>query len=154
DVKDLKGADSFPRYAAEGLAMGKALLEEASCVRIAFDTLPGGRAQKLRNDYQTLQNQLLTAAEAKLAPEEMRKKRDELDAGLFKMQTSLGDFSKAAKQALRERDLTLVDLARFIPSDAVLVDFAQYRRWDYNEKNKNFKEQRYAVYLTFPLARD
>ena len=42
---------------------------------------------------------------------------------------------------------------RFRP-DRVLVDFAQYRRWDYNVKNKNFKEQRYAAYLTFPLTSD
>ena len=51
DVKYVKGADSFPRYAAEGLAMGKALLEEASIARTALDTLPGGRAQKLRLQF-------------------------------------------------------------------------------------------------------
>ncbi len=46
------------------------------------------------------------------------------------------------------------NLARTIPPGAVLVDFAQYRRWDYNEKNNNWKEQRYVACLTFPLARD
>ena len=70
------------------------------------------------------------------------------------METSLGDFSQVVERALRERDLTLIDLAQTLPPDAVLVDFAQYQRWDYNEKSKNWKEQRYVAYLTFPLSHD
>ena len=104
DMRNLKGADAFPRYAAEGLAMGKALLEEASCVRIAFAALPNGRAQKLRDDYKALQIQLLVLMEAKITPEEMRKRKDGLEAELINIETNVGDISEAAERSLQERD--------------------------------------------------
>src|ERR1019366_9614580 len=54
---------------------------------------------------------------------------------------------------VRERDSSLMDIARNLPSDAVLVDFIQYRRHDYTAETNWWKEQRYAAYLTLPLAR-
>ena len=57
-------------------------------------------------------------------------------------------------QTIRERNLTLSDIARSLPPQSVLVDFIQYRRYDFAAKTNQWKEQRYAAYLTFPLARD
>jgi len=53
---------------------------------------------------------------------------------------------------LRDRDLTLADIAHNIPPDSALVDFVQYHRYEFAAKTDKWKEQRYAVYVTFPLA--
>src|SRR5258706_15102094 len=45
-------------------------------------------------------------------------------------------------------------LAKSLPSQSALLDFIQYRRYDFAAKTNQWKEQRYAAYLTFPLARD
>jgi hypothetical protein len=41
-----------------------------------------------------------------------------------------------------------------IPANAVLIDFAQYLGYDFNDKASPFREKRYAAFLTFPPARD
>ena len=55
-------------------------------------------------------------------------------------------------QTIHERNLTLTDIARSLPPQSALVDFIQYRRYDFAAKKDQWKEQRYAAYLTFPLA--
>jgi hypothetical protein len=55
---------------------------------------------------------------------------------------------------IRERDLSLTDIAHNLPSNAVLVDLVLYRRTDFTAGDNQWKEQRYAAYLTFPLAKD
>ena len=41
-----------------------------------------------------------------------------------------------------------------IPPDAILIDFAQYRGCEFTDGANPFRERRYAVFLTFPPARD
>jgi CHAT domain-containing protein len=57
-------------------------------------------------------------------------------------------------QTIRERDLNLTDIARSLPPQSALVDFIQHRRYDFVAKTNQWKEQRYAAYLTFSLAHD
>jgi CHAT domain-containing protein/tetratricopeptide (TPR) repeat protein len=69
------------------------------------------------------------------------------------MSKALLEELSADKRASKQ-NLTLTEVALSLPADAALLDIVQYRRWDYSAKNSNSKEQRYAAYLTFPLARD
>ena len=41
-----------------------------------------------------------------------------------------------------------------IPANAILIDFAQYLGYDFNDKPNPLRENRYAAFLTFPPARD
>ncbi len=54
----------------------------------------------------------------------------------------------------RPQSVPLNEVVRALPVGAALVDIVEYRRWDYSAKIENWKEKRYAAYLTFPLARD
>src|ERR1035441_9201372 len=54
---------------------------------------------------------------------------------------------------MRERNLKLADIARSLPPQSALVDIIQYRDYDFHAKTNQWKEKRYAAYLTFPLAR-
>src|ERR1035441_10401663 len=55
---------------------------------------------------------------------------------------------------MRERNLKLADIARSLPPQSALVDIIQYRDYDFHAKTNQWKEKRYAAYLTFPLALD
>jgi hypothetical protein len=52
-------------------------------------------------------------------------------------------------RTISESKLSLIEIARRLPPSAALVDFVQYRRYD-----TQWREQRYAAYLTFPLGGD
>src|SRR5439155_20679496 len=93
-------------------------------------------------------------AESNLTPVQRDDKRQELQAALFQIQKELEKRRRFLERSLHERDLTLADIAHNIPSDSALVDFVQYHRYDIADKTDKWKEQRYAVYVTFPLARD
>lgn len=56
--------------------------------------------------------------------------------------------------SLRARSPTLTDVARSLPFGLALVDIAQYRRWDYDAPTNNWRESRYAAYLTRSTAKD
>ena len=57
-------------------------------------------------------------------------------------------------QTVRERNLKLADIARGLPPQSALVDFIQYRPYDFAAKTNQWKERHYAAYLTFPAAQD
>ena len=70
---------------------------------------------------------------------------------LSQIESKLTERVGFVAQAVRERNLTLNDIARSLPSQSVLVDFIQYRRYDFAARTNQWREQRYAAYLTFPL---
>ncbi len=152
DVKYRTDSDMFPRHAAKNLAMGKAMLEEASVARTVLDSAHGVRLTQLRDDYRSLQSQLQSLDERQPAAAESVGRRGLLLAEARKIEDSLSSFDETISQSLQERELSMVDLAAKLSRGAALIDFVSYRRWDYHEKNKNWKERRYAAYLTFPLA--
>jgi CHAT domain-containing protein len=48
----------------------------------------------------------------------------------------------------------ITDIARNLPEQTALLDFIQYREYDFAVATNRWGEQHYAVYLTFPLAKD
>ena len=70
------------------------------------------------------------------------------------LETKLAEAVGLVAQTIRERNLTLTDIARSLPPQSALLDFIQYRRYDFAAKTDNWKAQHYAAYVTFPLARD
>ncbi len=139
---------------AEQLASCKALLEELRTIQAALETDPDSRIQELRVQYLAIRAQIDRVAETNLTPEQRDAKRRELQAALFQIQKELVKRRRFLERSLHERDLTLADIAHNTPSDAALVDFVQYHRYDFAAKADKWKEQRYAVYVTFPLADD
>jgi len=122
---------------ATALALDKALLEEVRAAQAAFEADPRTSTEKLREQYRSVQSEL-----------------EDLDASepaKARLETKLSERVGLVAQAIRERNLTLNDIARSLPSQSVLVDFIQYRRYDFTARTNQWKEQRYGAYLTFPL---
>ena len=137
---------------AEQLALNKALLEEIQATSAALEADPKTSTQTLREQYAAVRNQLAHLSESKLGPADRDVKRRELQDELTQLETKLAERVGLVAQTIHERNLTLTDIARSLPPQSALVDFIQYRRYDFAAKTKGWKEQRYAAYLTFPLA--
>ena len=137
---------------AEQLALNKALLEEIQATSAALEADPKTSTQTLREQYAAVQNQLAHFSESKLDPADRDVKRRELQDELNQLETKLAERVGLVAQTIHERNLTLTDIARSLPPQSALVDFIQYRRYDFAAKKNQWKEQRYAAYLTFPLA--
>jgi CHAT domain-containing protein len=140
---------------AEQLALDKALLEEIESTSAAVEADPKTSTKTLRAKYAATQNELAHLSESKLDPADRDAKRLELQSELNQVEGKLAEAVASVAQTIRERDLTLIEIARALPPHSVVVDFIQYRRYDFAANPNNpWKEQRYAAYLTFPLARD
>src|SRR5713101_4359445 len=137
---------------AEQLALNKALLEEIQATSAALEADPKTSTQTLREQYAAVQNQLAHLSESKLDPADRNVKRRELQDELNQLETKLAERVGLVAQTIHERNLTLTDIARSLLPQSALVDFIEYRRYDFAAKTDQWKEQRYAAYLTFPLA--
>jgi CHAT domain-containing protein len=145
--------ESIP-VCANQLALGKAFLEEVQATQAALDADPRTATRELREQHQEMQLQLVRLSESKLPQTEREAKRVELQTEFDRTESELATRVGLVAQAIRERSLTLTDIARNLPTQSVLVDFIQYQRCDFAARTNQWREQRYAVYLTFPLARD
>lgn len=136
---------------ATELALNKALLEEVRAAQAAFEADPRTATKELREQYRSAQFELEHLGQGGLPKTQVEAKRLELQDELSQIETKLSDRIGLAAQAIRERDLTLTEIARNLPPQSALVDFIQYRRYDFAARTNQLKEQRYAAYLTFPL---
>ena len=145
---------------AEQLVFGKALLEEvqAAGAQLAAD----GRipVRELREQAVLIHERLDAlahfsdgAAWGRERAQWRDSERDRLEQGLKAIEEKVAATSELVALTVRERDSSLIDIVHSLPSKAVLVDFVQYRRTDFTGGENQWKEQRYAAYLTFPLAK-
>jgi CHAT domain-containing protein len=135
---------------AEQLALSKALLEE---VRVAQASLEADTTTRgFREQRQAVQAQIQRLSESAVGSVERDFRLKILEQDLRETEAKLGERNSLMNQTLLERELTLADIARGIPREAVVLDLVQYRRCDFAAKV--LKEPRYAAYLTFPLAAD
>lgn len=145
---------------AEHLALGKALLEEVETIGARLAATGRPRIQELLARSRNVKNRLDAIArrdEATWQRERMgwrKSEPDKLEQELSDVEEELASISGMVAQTVRERDLSLADIARTLPQESVLIDFVQYRRYDSSDKTNQWKEQHYAAYLTFPLSRD
>jgi CHAT domain-containing protein/Tfp pilus assembly protein PilF len=136
---------------AEQLVLNKALLEEVQARQAALEAVPQTATRELRERYQTLQTELLGLAETEVDPTKRNVRRQELSVEMNQIEAKLAERGGAFAESVRDRNLSLFDIARSLPSQSALVDFIQYRRYDFAADTNQWKERRYAAYLTFPL---
>ena len=136
---------------ATALALDKALLEEVRAAQAAFEADPRTSTEKLREQYRSVQSELEDLDASEPAKARLETKRRKSQDELSQIESKLSERVGLVAQAIRERNLTLNDIARSLPSQSVLVDFIQYRRYDFTARTNQWKEQRYGAYLTFPL---
>jgi CHAT domain-containing protein len=138
---------------AGALALNKAFLEEVRAAQAAFEVDPTTTTRALREQYRRIQSQLSSLAKSRLDSASGESKRRNLQDELNQTVEQLSQRSEVLAQALREQSLTLNDIAQDLPTRAALADFLQYRRYDFTATGTNqWKEQRYAVYLTLPVG--
>jgi CHAT domain-containing protein len=149
--------NNFPkavRVAAQQSSLSKAFLEEVATTQSALETDANTSTHELRQQYTDVQAQLARLPDAKLDVTQRDTMRHDLQIELGQLEAKLAERVGLVAQTIRERNFTLADVARDIPTEAALVDFIQYQRYDFASKPNEWKESRYAAYLTFPLARD
>ncbi len=147
-------ATSVLAKAAEQLALCKALLEEVQATQASLETDSRTSTRELREKLGAIQSQLVRLPDNKLDPLQRDARRRQLQTAKMQVEEALAEWNSLVAQTIRERSLTLTDIARGLPPHSVLVDFIQYQRYDFTAKTNRWKEQRYAAYLTFPLAQD
>jgi tetratricopeptide (TPR) repeat protein len=136
---------------AEGTALSKALLEEGRAAQAAFEADPDVTMRNLREQYRALKFQLGRLARSGLDAASRGSRRRELESEFKRLEQHLSERSAILAQTFRDRNLTLKDITRSLPPHSALADFIQYRRFDFSATGTNqWKEQRYAAYLTFP----
>ena len=146
---------------AEQLAFGKALLEEIETVRAKLTADGRVQVQSLREQADSVRRRLVAipkqegTAWGQQRMDWQNSERDKLERELKTIQEKLASASDLVSRTITESKLSLNEIARRLPPSAVLVDFVQYRRADFTVPGEyQWKEQRYAAYLTFPLVGD
>jgi CHAT domain-containing protein len=140
---------------AEQFSLGKAVLEEVQATQAALEADPRTATRERLAQCQSVQAELKHLLESKPEPTQRDAKRQALEVELSQVEGKLAESVGLVAQTLRERNLTFLDIARNLPPQGALADFIQYRRYDFTAEGTNrWKEQRYAAYMTLPLARD
>jgi CHAT domain-containing protein len=140
---------------AEQLCLNKALAEEGQAAQAALEMDPQTTTREVREQLESVRFRLARLPESKLEAGERERRRQELQGEVNQLESKLAERVALVAQAIRERHLTLADVARSLPVDGALLDFVQYYRADFTARTtNNFQRQCYAAYLTFPLAKD
>jgi CHAT domain-containing protein len=162
ELAPLTTSQQAARSGAEQLAFGKALLEEVETIRAKVTAQGGTQVQALRDQANSARMRLTAIpkqegfAWLKQRTAWQDSQRDKVEAELKGIEEKLASASELVSQTISESKLSLTEIARRLPPNAALVDFVQYRRYDLRWTGQRYAayEQRYAVYLTFPLAPD
>jgi CHAT domain-containing protein len=151
---------TFAVAGAEELALGKALAEEAQITSSQLALTGGVEVDQLQGRAEFLRRRLETIAAPADSAQWMREMQDkssakaELERELKAAGDQIADLSDGVKRAVRERHLTLMGIAQALPNGSALVDFVQYRRTQFIGGDDQWKEQRYACYVTVALGLD
>jgi CHAT domain-containing protein/tetratricopeptide (TPR) repeat protein len=138
---------------ATRLALDKAILEEVDAVQAKLDAEPDTTTEKWREERRTLQMELQFLSEARLDRVQRDRRRRELQTKCHELERKLAGRVSLAARVTQGRKIVLDDIAASMPQHCALLDFIRYRRYDFAAKTDRWKEQRYAAYLTFPLAK-
>ncbi len=144
-----------PKYlGAAQLVLNKALLEEIRTTQSALEVEAEGDMRGLRQEHQLALINLANLAEKKFSPVELVKRRHYIEEKLRNLEVKLAERTELTSQTITQRDLTFVEVSQYIPVQACLVDLVRYMRFDYTVKTNEWKETRYAAYLTFPPVKN
>jgi CHAT domain-containing protein/tetratricopeptide (TPR) repeat protein len=153
-AEETNKTNSIAADAAESSALSKAFWEEVQAAHAALEADQQIKTGELYSQYQSLQSQLTRLPEIELDQGKRDSKRVGLEAAMSRVVGELAQRVGLVAQRILEQSLTLTVIGRELPTESALVDVIQYRRYDFAAKTNQWKEQRYAVYLTFPLAND
>ena len=140
--------------AAENSALSKGFWEEVQAAHAALEASQQTRVTELHAEFQKVESQLTRLPESESDAEKRDVKRLELEFQLSTITTELARRVGVVAQRIMEEKTSLTAIARELPPGTALLDFVQYRRYDFTAKTNQWKEQHYAAYVTFPLARD
>ena len=148
-------------FGGEQSAFGKALLEEVESVGARLAAEGRDQIRDLREQAESLRKRLEAVVNRNEEAAWLRdqwawrnSERVKIEQELKVIEDKIAAASELVALTIHERDLSLADMAQCLPVNAALLDFVQYRRTAFCCGNEQWKEQRYAAYLTFPLARD
>jgi CHAT domain-containing protein/tetratricopeptide (TPR) repeat protein len=148
-------SESARRTGAEALALSKAFLEEVRAGQTAFEIYSDMATRALQEQCRAVQVQLERLPKSGLDPAERDSRLRSLQTDLGHLEQQLSERFALLAQTLRDRTLTLAGIARNLPPQAALADFVRYRRYDFAAEGTNqWKEERYAVYLTHAPTQD
>jgi tetratricopeptide (TPR) repeat protein len=133
---------------AEESAIDKALMEEVQATQAAVEADPRTSTRDFRAQHRMVLTQLARLPENQVESVLPESRRRELQTQLNRLEAEMADRVILVAQTVRERNLSLVNVAHDLPLSAVLLDFVQYRRFDFTVKSNFWKEGRYAAYLT------
>ncbi len=139
---------------AERLALSKAFLEEVRAAQAALDADPRTTTKELRSRYRTASIRLDRLKQSGLSLPQRETRRRALQDELNQLETALAERAESVAVTVRERNLTLTDIARTLPPQSALLDFVQYRKFDLAATTNRWEQPSYAAYLTFPAAKD
>jgi len=138
---------------ATHLALDKALLEEVRAAQTAAEVDPQQATRDLTERHRALEDAIRGLAGMKLYATDREARLRELQSQLSETESNIAQRVGLVERLAGERKVTLVDIARKLPANSALLDFVQYRRCDLTAtRTIQWKEQRYAVYVTFPQA--
>ena len=146
------GFASAKFFGTEHLLLNKSLFEEIQITQAKVGFGANAAVRELHGQYQAAEFQLARLSDSKLEPAQRDARRRELQAELSQLEGKLAERVGLVAQTVRERNLSLADIARSLPPQSALVDFVHYRRYDFTAKTNLWKEARYAAYVTFPPA--
>jgi CHAT domain-containing protein len=144
--------NSITVRAAQNCALNKGFWEEVQAAHAALEANQETRVAELHTEYGKVESQLVRLPETEPDADKRDAKRLELESRLSKITSELAHRVGIVAQRILEEKTSLRDIAQELPQGAALVDFVQYRRYDFAAKTNQWKEQHYAAYLTFPLA--
>jgi CHAT domain-containing protein len=137
---------------AEQLAQNKAVLEELERTQTKLENDPDTTTRDLRISYRSIQTQIDNLSRGAIDPIQRDAKRRALQDQLDNVVDRLAGKIGLIGDRIRDSQITIFDIASHLPSEACLVDFVQYRRYDFAARTNQWREQRYAAYVTFPLV--
>ena len=147
---------------AEHLILNKSLLEEVEVTAASISTDNKFQTQELKRRVEILRRKIDGIIRSTGESDWMKERsdwknsnRDKLEQELNSLEKEMAFSSARVAQNLRDRELTLTDVATNLPRDAVLIDFVHYRRKEVITNGPiQAKESRYAAYLTLPSHQD
>ncbi len=144
---------------AEASALDKAYLMGLQAVQASLDADQQTRTKELREQYQDARVLLAQLPREKLDLIKHEARRRELETGLRRIEAELANRGGLVAQTLRERKLSLQDIAIRLPAHCAFVDFVQYSRFEVGNmavqlsgqyRQYGPKEEHLAIYITFP----
>ena len=147
-----KAPKSASVVGAEHLSLSKALLEEIGATRSALEADFSEGTKELRDRCEQIQLQLIQVSKSDSPTDQRLVRMRELQVEFSRLEDQLAERLRFIGQTIREYRLNQTDIARSLPSQALLIDLVLYVRFNFSDRTNSWKEVRYAAYLTFPLA--